>query len=234
MNVDKNQVFLLKDISQVDYDHLTINLKMDQGCVKEMIFEWKYENGFIENISNLIADYRNFFNLNPIKILIHGPPFSGKTFYSKKIALYYSIHYLNCDEIVEEHMKNLEKLIASSEENEEMKIKLDELQKANGKYPENLITPIVREVLLSKKVQNQGYVLDGFPATKEEANLLFAPTEEDDKVGHTFDVKNFPQYVFSLEIADDIIRTRANMFPESLKYSEEGSDIFNNSSSKKN
>jgi adenylate kinase len=42
-NVDKEEAFLNKSISQADYDMLTCGLRLDASQVKEMSFEWKFE-----------------------------------------------------------------------------------------------------------------------------------------------------------------------------------------------
>ena len=40
--------------------------------------------------------------LNPVKIFVTGPPASGKTFYSEKIAKYYNIPRIHVKELVDE------------------------------------------------------------------------------------------------------------------------------------
>lgn len=47
-----------------------------------------------------------------------------------------------------------------------------------GKITEDLIVRLVREKLMEPRCANQGYVLDGFPESKEEALKVFAPIEK--------------------------------------------------------
>ncbi len=41
--VSKEDALISKDWSQIDYDTLQINLKMEAGKIKEMPIEWRYE-----------------------------------------------------------------------------------------------------------------------------------------------------------------------------------------------
>ena len=44
----------------------------------------------------------------------------------------------------------------------------------NGRIGDQYVTRFLREKLLSKPCQNQGYILDGYPKTLEQAKELFA------------------------------------------------------------
>jgi hypothetical protein len=41
--VPLEQVLLRKDISQIDFDMLSLNLRVEAGRVKDFRFEWKFE-----------------------------------------------------------------------------------------------------------------------------------------------------------------------------------------------
>lgn len=43
-----------------------------------------------------------------------------------------------------------------------------------GRYSEQYILDFYKQKLMSKPCQNQGFVLDGFPKTYEQAQQLFA------------------------------------------------------------
>ena len=43
----------------------------------------------------------------------------------------------------------------------------------NGRYPEEHVLNFIKEKLKSMPCRNQGYILDGFPNTLEEAASLF-------------------------------------------------------------
>jgi adenylate kinase len=58
-------------------------------------------------MAQLVQEYKDARGLWPIKVVIHGPPASGKSTIAQKIAEHYKIHYLEPDEIVSEALVNL-------------------------------------------------------------------------------------------------------------------------------
>jgi len=77
-------------------------------------FPWHAEQGIVENISKLNEEFNEFRGLNPVKIFVTGPPASGKTFYSDKLASYYHIPRVHVAQLVETALK-----LAGTEEGEE-------------------------------------------------------------------------------------------------------------------
>jgi len=62
-----------------------------------------------------------------------------------------------------------------SAEYEEMLETIRETQEQNnGRLDDQLVIKFLREKLLSKPCQNQGFIIDGFPKTLEHAKELFA------------------------------------------------------------
>jgi len=55
------QLFFLK---QIDFDMLTIDLRMDAPFAKENLnVKWHCESGFVDNIQKLIKEYKTARNL---------------------------------------------------------------------------------------------------------------------------------------------------------------------------
>ena len=53
-----------KDIEQADFDMLLVNLRMDAVYVKEnMRIRWAAETGILENIANIVKEYKETRNL---------------------------------------------------------------------------------------------------------------------------------------------------------------------------
>lgn len=57
----------------------------------EVKFPWHAEEGIVGTIVKLNEEFNEFRGLNPVKIFVTGPPASGKTFYSERVAHYYNI-----------------------------------------------------------------------------------------------------------------------------------------------
>ncbi|KAJ8331256.1 hypothetical protein O5D80_000811 [Batrachochytrium dendrobatidis] len=223
----KEDAFLDKSLSQADYDMLTVDLKLDPSHTKEMSVEWKYESGFVEAISMIVQEFKDARGMWPLKAVIHGPPASGKTTLTQKIANHYKIHSVEVDQVVQEAMNRLERRVAGelNEEDQEDDIDaekelLNEIKEAtknnNGKCPTSHVINFVKEYLRSMKCRNQGYILDGFPTTTEEAKILFEASDEDSKDDKTLltDDPVFPEFVFSLEASDAFLKQRIMKLPE--------------------
>ena len=63
--------------------------------MKELKFPWHCEKGILKNMEKLNNEFNQFRGLNPVKIFVTGPPASGKTFYSQKLAKYYNIPHVS-------------------------------------------------------------------------------------------------------------------------------------------
>ncbi|KAI9325435.1 hypothetical protein DFJ73DRAFT_801962 [Zopfochytrium polystomum] len=220
----KEAALLNKNMPQSDYDMLHVNLRLEPGHVKDMSFEWKYDAGILENLPQLIQEYKDARGLSPLKIVLHGPPASGKSTIARALAEYYDIHLLDVEAVVHDAIARLERRAAGNLRPEEAdddidadRELLDELREAaranNGRYPEEQIVNFVRDRLRSMPCRNQGYVLDGFPTTNGEAVQLFRPLDDDGKDG--MDEIIGPEFVLSLECTDEFIKERVMNLPES-------------------
>lgn len=143
-------------------------------------------------MEKFVQEYKATRGLQPLNVLVHGPPASGKTYLAKKLAEHYKIHYVDVDSVMKDALEGLEKRIntppvvdAETGEAEEVdttadKALLEELRgyaaKNNGSYPEEQVLQFVKNKLEQKPCQNQGYVLDGFPAVMKDAQALFGGT----------------------------------------------------------
>lgn len=50
----------------------------------------------------------------------------------------------------------------------------EDMEENNGRYSDQYIVEFFKEKLKSMPCQNQGYILDGFPKTYDQAKALFA------------------------------------------------------------
>ena len=63
--------------------------------------------GLVENIQTVVQEYRDARGLSSLKIFVHGPPASGKTFFAKKLAEIYELHYLEPEQVMHDVISNL-------------------------------------------------------------------------------------------------------------------------------
>lgn len=54
----------------------------------------------MDSIKPFVQEFKEYRKLTPIRVIMTGAPYSGKTYYAKKLAEHYEIHYLNVEEIV--------------------------------------------------------------------------------------------------------------------------------------
>jgi adenylate kinase len=67
----------------------------------------------VENLPQLIQEYKDARGLTPIKVALLGPPASGKTYLAKKIAEHYEIHYIDVDTVVKDAVARMVSQIPS-------------------------------------------------------------------------------------------------------------------------
>uniref|UniRef100_A0A0X3PIK1 Adenylate kinase 7 n=2 Tax=Schistocephalus solidus TaxID=70667 RepID=A0A0X3PIK1_SCHSO len=86
-----------------------------------------------------------------------------------------------------------------------------------------LVINYLRRKLLSKPCQNQGFVLDGYPKTLEQAQLLFGPDTEDaeDPKNPQWNPLLTPERVIYLQASNSLVTHRfKQMFPPELSMEE--------------
>ncbi|MBN3294855.1 KAD7 kinase, partial [Amia calva] len=222
--VPKEDAFLKRDLTQGDIDALMVNLRLEAVFVKENFnIRWVAEAGLIENIEHVVKEYKQTRGLLPIKICILGPPAVGKSTVAEKICKHYKLHHIKINDVITEAVATLEKQSRTEERESEgeesmegaqelLEAMKDNMDQNGGRLDDQYITRLMRDKLKSKPCQNQGFVLDGFPKTYEQAKLLFYGDEDEAEDVKTkvppFDKKVIPEYVFSLDASDDFLKTR--------------------------
>jgi len=234
--VSREDSLLIKDLEQADFDHLLLNLRMDAVYIKEsMNITWQSEGGIAENIPNLVKEFKDSRKLQPIRICLLGPPAVGKSFIAEKLCKHYKIHQITVKEVIDEAIEALKRSAAridAPEEEEEDDGKAQEdsdlLEKINenrqendGRLDDEFVVQFFKDKLHSKPCQNQGFVLDGYPKTYEQAKALFVPLEdieelEQESKNPQFDKLIMPEVLVSMEAPDEFLRDRVMNLPEKL------------------
>lgn len=88
----------------------------------------------------------------------------------------------------------------------------------NGKLPDEYVVRLMKQHLLKNICQNQGYILDGYPKTIQQAKELFghaaeaggeeAAGGEDAGLGENPADKSLPHFVISLQAPDEYLCER--------------------------
>ncbi|KAM9202442.1 adenylate kinase 7 isoform 4-T4 [Dugong dugon] len=116
----KENAFLTKDLTQECLDHLLVNLRMEALFVKENFnIRWVAQTGFVENINNILKEYKQSRGLLPIKICIFGPPAVGKSSIAVELCKYYKLHHIKLKDVISEAIAKLEAIVAPQEGGEE-------------------------------------------------------------------------------------------------------------------
>ncbi|KAM3919809.1 adenylate kinase 7 isoform 2-T2 [Leptodactylus fuscus] len=231
--VSKEAVFLNKELTQQDIDHLLVNLRMEAVFLKENFnINWVSQSGIVENIALIIKEYKESRGLLPLRICILGPVAVGKTTVSKLLCKHYKLHHIHIKDVITEAIDNLERLVRSPPEEEEegeegpeawqelLDSVKENMEQNGGRLDDSYVIRFMKEKLKSMPCQNQGYVVDGYPKTYEQAKELFnseegEEEEESRSKAPRFDKTITPDYVISLDATDEFLKNRVINLPES-------------------
>ncbi|KAM6201573.1 adenylate kinase 7 [Rhynchocyon petersi] len=236
----KENAFLAKDLTQECLAHLLVNLRIVGLFVKENFnLRWHSQTGFVENISNILKEYKQSRGLLPIRICILGPPAVGKSSIAAELCKYYKLHHIKLKELISEAVTKLEMIVAPKEgvgeednEEEEDEENVEEaqelldgikesLEQNAGRLEDQYVIRFVKEKLKSMPCRNQGYVLDGFPETYDQAKDLFSQEEEEEEEEirgklSPFDKLITPEFVCVLDASDEFLKERVMNLPENM------------------
>uniref|UniRef100_A0A4W5JG89 Adenylate kinase 7b n=1 Tax=Hucho hucho TaxID=62062 RepID=A0A4W5JG89_9TELE len=247
--VPKEDAFLTRDLRQMDIDALFVNLRIEAVYLKENFnVHWVCESGLIDNIDRVVEEYKQTRSLLPIRVCIMGPPAVGKSTVAERICKHYKLHHIRLKETITETLihaaeatspsfqesiirmedgeTEAEDSATSSELLETLKENMDQ---NGGRLDDQYVIRIMRDKLKSKLCRNQGFVLDSFPKTYEQAkDLFYADDDEPEDMRSKippFNKKIIPEFVFSLDTSDAFLKNRVLNLPESLvegtSYSQE-------------
>ncbi|XP_041903842.1 adenylate kinase 7 [Corvus kubaryi] len=243
--VPKENAFLSKELTQMQLDMLFVNLRMEPTYLKESFnIMWVAEAGLVENIAQVVMEYKQTRRLLPLKVCIHGPPGSGKSTIAEELCKHYKLHYVRINEVISEKIADLEKIVAKEpddvredgegeddveeeDENiEEAKELLDgikeNMKQNKGRLGDEYLIKVMTDKLMSMPCRNQGYVLDGFPETYAQAMELFKVEDDEEEEEETkdkmpkFNKIIIPEFIFSLTASDEFLINRIINLPESV------------------
>jgi len=97
-----------------------------------------------------------------MNLILFGPPGAGKGTQAERLRDSYDLHHISTGDILRAAVREGTKL------GKDAKRYID----SGGLVPDEIIIGLVREVLAADKAAKKGFLLDGFPRTKEQARAL--------------------------------------------------------------
>lgn len=105
-SVTKQEALLLPEVSQRIYDNMTVDLNIDPVYVIDQI-RWQYGMSFRDALDEIIKEYKSARNLHPVKVIVLGPPASGKTRVARYLTDHYGIHYVHVKTLISDTIQKL-------------------------------------------------------------------------------------------------------------------------------
>ncbi|NWH80805.1 KAD7 kinase, partial [Piaya cayana] len=240
--IPKENAFLSKELTQMHLDMLLVNLRMKAMFLKDIFnIKWVAQAGLVENIEQIVEEYKKSRGLLPVKVCIHGPPGVGKSTIAEELCKHYKLHHIKINDVISETIANLEKVVAPKELDsgsvgeegeddeeegnnveaaQELLAEIKESMDQNaGRLDDQYVAKLVKDKLKSMPCRNQGYVLDGFPETYDQAKDLFNCNEDEAEIKGKIPKCNeliIPEFVISLTASDEYLINRIINLPERI------------------
>ena len=172
--------------------------KEDLEDYNERKFPWHCEFGIPENINIIREEFNLYRDLKSSKIIILGPPYSGKSTIAKLISEKYNLSHLTIDKICE-WAKNEKSPLGDEvrQKNEEMEENItkamEEYEHRKNKkktdppfdpnqfkrFSNDFLGRIIKANLSNGKCVGKGYILENFPKNYEDCINIFSNTPYD-------------------------------------------------------
>lgn len=183
----KDESLIVPWLKETTIDYLTANI----NAVNELLsrVQMKYSSGFITSLDTVVQEFIHIRGVDPLRILVCGPPFSGKSYVAQKIAYRYSLPLITPESLLVDAKKNTDGHYQQF------------TQQLQGEISPNLLLELMKCKMQEVSSRNQGFVLDGIPSNYDFADALWS------------DGVPSPQIFVELEANDAFLRQRASEDP---------------------
>ncbi|KAM9840520.1 adenylate kinase 7-like isoform 1-T2 [Aulostomus maculatus] len=229
--VPEQEAVTMNAFKPEELEYLSIDLRLDAFLIKDSFnLRWVSEAGMVENMEKIVKEYSDTRQLLPVRICLVGPPAVGKTTVAEKLCAHYGLHYIAVKEVINEKITQLREIMNrtnpendSEEEVEVVRKQLENMNKSMemnaGQLDDHQVADILQKKLSSKPCMNQGFVLDGFPETYEQAKMIFSD-EDNERQDSPSKVpayhKMTPEHIFALDASDEFLTKRVQGLPEGV------------------
>ncbi|KAM9840228.1 adenylate kinase 7-like [Aulostomus maculatus] len=207
--VAEQEATATKAFKPEELEYLGIDLRLDALIIKDSFeLSWVSEAGIFENMEHIVEEYKDARQLCPIRVCLVGPPAVGKTTVAEKLCAHYRLHHITIKDVVEEKITQLKEIVNGEPEHvseeevdaarEQLENFIKRIEMNTDQLVDHQVVDILQEKLSSKLCMNQGFVLDGFPETYEQAKLIFS------------------EHVFALNASDDFLTKRVQGLQEDV------------------
>ena len=145
------------------------NIRNISSCFKETLRTFKYEDGIVADALKVTTDLNDHFSKQSIskaphcvRMAIVGYPGAGKTTISEAISKKYGYAHVSPKKVI------LKEIALGTEQGGALKAYINAPEAA----PPGLLAEVVAKHLKAKECVDNGFVLDGFPLTKADADYL--------------------------------------------------------------
>ena len=233
LNREQTQAQLMKEptLSSLNV-HLVFSL--EGGAVENMGFEWKSQDGIVENIESVVEDYKKSRDLRPVRVVVLGPPHGAKLGdRAAEIARKYYLPVITPSSAIQ---AILVKPAAAAEGEEEVEDPNADLREevigaagedGSGAIKDTvLLSKVLRNAMATRECANKGWVLGkGLPSSWAECVGIFGAEGPDaaaeDAEATEADAGVQPTGVIVLDGSDDYLRDCAMALPEGQAPSED-------------
>lgn len=92
-------------------EHFTLNMRVDNQTMQDLMpadEDWVARRGFVNCMEKVALEYVEAYSLQPIRLVVLGPPLSGKTFLATALARrHYNLPTFTMEQVIEEYKAHI-------------------------------------------------------------------------------------------------------------------------------